>query len=639
MGAAQLMTLASSLVPKNTNEPIPRGPVVDGSRRWTEPLRGWFEGKGRQIGEVISGINRNAENIVQLETDYTAADGAVSSAYISADAVVAADALGARAALYTTISSEWAAGDSAIQSDLDIAEASIVTLQSTSASQGSAISTLQTDLSSEVTNRTNADTALQSDIDTRATVTQLSSTESTLNGSIAAVQTNLTSETASRISGDTAAETAANTYTDAEVAIEASARTTAITAEAAARETVRASLRGLGSGIPDPDYQDSDFWNLASGSGGTSIAPYFYDSSALFGKTSEYRSLYLSEGTHDFLTDYFPVTPGATYEITTFIWSGFAGFTGWVRPMIHVPGVQWQNAWSLGPASTPSDSSATAVSGDMTLAAFSGSETYRWTAPAGTSQIQIRTKADITAGTAVIIRYEMIKLSQYAETKVLQDAFVDSNGNAIARLEAIADAGGGNPARVGLLDSAGGSSASLDADRIFFGADTVFEDTHDTFYTEASSYRYRDRGPFGSSGDLLQWYGPTSVALNSETKTNGVWSMATDGKVRQGSNSLTSLSASPSVDQASYVGSASPQTTGSVTVTASGGVSPYTYAWSKVTGATFTVNSASSASTTFSTSANNVNGEEAVYRCTVTDGTGDKVRIDVGVLAIYIAPP
>jgi hypothetical protein len=63
-------------------------------------------------------------------------------------------------------------------------------------------------------------------------------------------------------------------------------------------------------------------------------------------------------------------------------------------------------------------------------------------------------------------------------------------------------------------------------------------------------------------------------------------------------------------------------TSNSTTVTPSGGTSPYSYAWTKVTGDTLTVTSPTAASTTFSTSGlGEGNFVAATYRCTVTDST------------------
>jgi hypothetical protein len=237
-----------------------------------------------------------------------------------------------------------------------------------------------------------------------------------------------------------------------------------------------------------------------------------------------------------------------------------------------------------------------------------------------------------------------------AQVRVQGEAIADIEGNLLARY-AIAVDGGGAGAFFSLEDGTSAPSniilsatdIVLDGDAINLGSDTEFETTDNTFITETGGYRYRYGGPFGASDDILQWFGADSVSQGSETKTNGIFALAIDGKVYYGAAELGTgnpLTVTTSLDQSTYVGSVSPQVTASVTITASGGVSPYSYAWTKVTGDTFTVTSASSASTTFSTSANNQSeGEQAIYRCTVTDDDGNKASIDVGVLAIYIAPP
>jgi len=61
-------------------------------------------------------------------------------------------------------------------------------------------------------------------------------------------------------------------------------------------------------------------------------------------------------------------------------------------------------------------------------------------------------------------------------------------------------------------------------------------------------------------------------------------------------------------------------TSNSATATASGGSGGYTYAWTRVSGDTYTINSSTSATTTFTTTLSNGQFKSGIYRCTVTSG-------------------
>lgn len=65
------------------------------------------------------------------------------------------------------------------------------------------------------------------------------------------------------------------------------------------------------------------------------------------------------------------------------------------------------------------------------------------------------------------------------------------------------------------------------------------------------------------------------------------------------------------------------------TATASGGSGGYTYAWTYVSGNSFSVTSPTSASTTFSTSLLAAQYKLGVYRCTVTDSLSNTAHADI----------
>lgn len=75
-------------------------------------------------------------------------------------------------------------------------------------------------------------------------------------------------------------------------------------------------------------------------------------------------------------------------------------------------------------------------------------------------------------------------------------------------------------------------------------------------------------------------------------------------------------------------------TTNSVTVTPEGGTGPYAYAWTYVSGDTFTVSSASSATTTFSATLAAGETRHGVYRCTITDSLSATASVDVPVTGV-----
>lgn len=95
---------------------------------------------------------------------------------------------------------------------------------------------------------------------------------------------------------------------------------------------------------------------------------------------------------------------------------------------------------------------------------------------------------------------------------------------ALASYQLIAAATGGKPARFALVSSSAGSYIALDAPYIFWGDNTVFDDATDTLQTIVGpNIRVLAFGaPFGASGNLLEWWGPSSIALEAMTPANGL---------------------------------------------------------------------------------------------------------------------
>jgi len=101
----------------------------------------------------------------------------------------------------------------------------------------------------------------------------------------------------------------------------------------------------------------------------------------------------------------------------------------------------------------------------------------------------------------------------------------------------------------------------------------------------ANNYVVRHGAGFGASSDLVMWYGLASIARSSATKTNGVFTLATDGKVYFGASELTSsspLNATMTEDYLAYHNTTINPTLDNLTASVSSitnGTAPYSYLW------------------------------------------------------------
>lgn len=96
-----------------------------------------------------------------------------------------------------------------------------------------------------------------------------------------------------------------------------------------------------------------------------------------------------------------------------------------------------------------------------------------------------------------------------------------------------------------------------------------------------------------------------------------------------GAASPLSVSLSPTSLYTTRVGNGS-VTSAAVTATASGGTG-YTYAWTLISGNSYTINSPAAAATTFTTTVSVGFFKSGVYRCTVTDSLGRTAYAEITV--------
>lgn len=168
-------------------------------------------------------------------------------------------------------------------------------------------------------------------------------------------------------------------------------------------------------------------------------------------------------------------------------------------------------------------------------------------------------------------------------------AIIDlENQQALASWSIKAAATGGKPTILQLLSGSFGSSIAMTAEQIYFGDNTVFDDATDTIQTVWGSTRkvMAWGAPFGPD-NLVEWTGPSSIALGSMTKANaGFW---VDQVGAYGPTPLPSFWAkvTPTQISRSRTGAGSISTAlNDVIVTCYTGTSGATCTWSRVSGDT-----------------------------------------------------
>jgi hypothetical protein len=89
----------------------------------------------------------------------------------------------------------------------------------------------------------------------------------------------------------------------------------------------------------------------------------------------------------------------------------------------------------------------------------------------------------------------------------------------------------GRVTSIKLFDDGTTTGFQIDAEKIYFGPQTVFDTATETFITEVGTIRSRYGTAFGASSNLIRWDGPVAVAQGSETPTNGYLAITTSGAI------------------------------------------------------------------------------------------------------------
>lgn len=203
-------------------------------------------------------------------------------------------------------------------------------------------------------------------------------------------------------------------------------------------------------------------------------------------------------------------------------------------------------------------------------------------------------------------------------------AIIDlETGAALAKFELVAEASGGKPARFRLVSSSlGGSAIALDADYIYLGPNTVTDTTTNTEQTTVGGrLRVTAKGaPFGVGGNLLEWWGPTGIALSDMTPANGYnGRMTTAPYVFDNMGPGFSARANSSRATGSRSGAGS-VTTGAIVITPTGATATVEYRWWYISGDTSLVIGTTSggASATWQTTLSALSSKSAVWGWSAT---------------------
>lgn len=239
-------------------------------------------------------------------------------------------------------------------------------------------------------------------------------------------------------------------------------------------------------------------------------------------------------------------------------------------------------------------------------------------------------------------------LSQLGASVAAQSsAMLDlKNSHALARYEVSAITSGG-AAVLRLQSTTHGTLAGIDADQIWFGPNTVFDNATDTLRTTSGgNVRVIALGAsFGVDGQLTEWEGPAATTFSALSRANAYFYRANiapyaGGSALIGTAGFQVTSRHPSVTRGATI-SGGFSTLTAATLDVTGAVGTVTYTWTHIFGDNdITANSPTSSSTTFYSDPPYGGEFAAVFGWTATDGaTGETRSGQVFVTMIQNIPP
>ncbi|QYC11026.1 hypothetical protein [Brevundimonas nasdae] len=222
-------------------------------------------------------------------------------------------------------------------------------------------------------------------------------------------------------------------------------------------------------------------------------------------------------------------------------------------------------------------------------------------------------------------------------------AIIDlENQQAIAAWRVKAEAAGGRPAIIEAVSSTLGGYIAFGAEQIYFGDNTVFDDATDTLQTVVGDHvRVLGLGAaFGAANNLLEWWGPASIALGAMTTSNGLQGRMSNAPYVFDNTIAKVFGATP--DQNGVAGGRTGPgnvQTNIITISVVNASGPVTYNWYFLSGDLMTVTAPTSAATRFSGSVTAGQTKRAAFACRVTDlGSGQSQTVVVNAILLDNSP-
>lgn len=238
--------------------------------------------------------------------------------------------------------------------------------------------------------------------------------------------------------------------------------------------------------------------------------------------------------------------------------------------------------------------------------------------------IRPATSQEVAAGVALPALQASVSTTQSTVASL-------STNYALARYSVSATTGGG-AAILTLTSDTYGTIAGIDAAKIYFGDNTVFDNGVDVLVTTwGSNCRITAWGAsFGTDSTLTEWEGPTSVTWGNHSRANAHFYRANVAPYAGGSALAPAAPFTVAQSHMSRLGTrfgAGSVTTSTVTLTPTGHTGTVTYTWTNVFGdSTLGATASTSAATAFNGSVAAYEQKQAQFAWMATDsGTGTTV--------------